>query len=311
MPGAEGPWRTYARMRSLRTPKHLTGPDLGIPSLTPRAWYEARHGSEAWAALGKISRHDWADYLGFRRARDRRGRDAQGRRRRSRARRPGPRARAPALCAKPAARSKPLSRPHRGARDRHRRRRALGDAAGAARGARARQVGAHGEIPSISPASPAGAFLVVGGGASAFDNAAEALEHGAASRHRAGAAHRAAARQPQSLDGIRRVPAPLRRSRRRVALALHAAHLRDEPASAAGDPGNRCTTLPCFSVVTGAGIEAARRRSRRDRAGDARLAPFAATSSSPASASRRGGRARGAELAAARPQHSPLRGVDR
>src|SRR5262245_10976500 len=28
----EGPWRTFARMLTLRTPKHLTGPDWGIPS---------------------------------------------------------------------------------------------------------------------------------------------------------------------------------------------------------------------------------------------------------------------------------------
>src|ERR1700729_983626 len=27
--GMEGPWRTFARMVTLRTPKHLTGPDLG------------------------------------------------------------------------------------------------------------------------------------------------------------------------------------------------------------------------------------------------------------------------------------------
>ena len=31
--GAEGPWITFARMHTLRTPKAVTGPDLGIPSL--------------------------------------------------------------------------------------------------------------------------------------------------------------------------------------------------------------------------------------------------------------------------------------
>ncbi len=40
-----GPWLNFARMRTLRTPKHVTGPDLGVPSLTPRAWYEAQHGA--------------------------------------------------------------------------------------------------------------------------------------------------------------------------------------------------------------------------------------------------------------------------
>lgn len=34
--GHEGPWITYARMATLRTPKYLTGPDLSIPSLTFR-----------------------------------------------------------------------------------------------------------------------------------------------------------------------------------------------------------------------------------------------------------------------------------
>ena len=32
--GHEGPWASFARMQTLRTPKTLTGPDLGIPSLT-------------------------------------------------------------------------------------------------------------------------------------------------------------------------------------------------------------------------------------------------------------------------------------
>ena len=32
--GLEGPWITYARMVTLRTPKALTGLDYGMPSLT-------------------------------------------------------------------------------------------------------------------------------------------------------------------------------------------------------------------------------------------------------------------------------------
>jgi FAD-dependent urate hydroxylase len=40
-----GPWLNFARMPTLRTPKYLTGPDLGIANLTPRAWYEAQHGA--------------------------------------------------------------------------------------------------------------------------------------------------------------------------------------------------------------------------------------------------------------------------
>ncbi|MCL5500885.1 NAD(P)/FAD-dependent oxidoreductase [Escherichia coli] len=59
----EGPWATTARMETLRSPKHLTGPALDIPSLTFRAWYEAQFGLEAWDALDKIPRLQWAAYL--------------------------------------------------------------------------------------------------------------------------------------------------------------------------------------------------------------------------------------------------------
>ena len=71
--GQEGPWDTYARMLTLRSPKHLTGPDLGVPSMTFRAWYEAQHGdgeqshfdpaTPGWAGLHKVGRVDWRDYL--------------------------------------------------------------------------------------------------------------------------------------------------------------------------------------------------------------------------------------------------------
>ena len=63
--GREGPWMTFARMEMLRTPKHLTGPDLGVASLTFRAWYEAQHGAAAWEQLFRISRPDWQAYLGW------------------------------------------------------------------------------------------------------------------------------------------------------------------------------------------------------------------------------------------------------
>lgn len=61
--GDEGPWATFARMETLRSPKQLTGPDLGIPSLTFRRWYEAQHGAAGWEALYKIPRVIWRDYL--------------------------------------------------------------------------------------------------------------------------------------------------------------------------------------------------------------------------------------------------------
>ncbi len=60
--GDEGPWST-ARMATLRSPKFLSGPDIGVPSLTPRAWYEAVHGAAAWDALGRIERTEWIQYL--------------------------------------------------------------------------------------------------------------------------------------------------------------------------------------------------------------------------------------------------------
>lgn len=60
-----GPWLNYARMRTLRTPKYLTGPDLGLPSLTPRAYYEAQFGEGSWEELGLIPKELWASYLGW------------------------------------------------------------------------------------------------------------------------------------------------------------------------------------------------------------------------------------------------------
>ena len=59
----EGPWATTARMETLRSPKELTGPALGLPLLTFRAWFESQWGDTAWAALDKIPRLQWMDYL--------------------------------------------------------------------------------------------------------------------------------------------------------------------------------------------------------------------------------------------------------
>jgi hypothetical protein len=61
--GLEGPWDTYARMITLRTPKELNPIDFGIPALTYRAWWEAQHGAAGWDAVGKIARGDWMAYL--------------------------------------------------------------------------------------------------------------------------------------------------------------------------------------------------------------------------------------------------------
>ena len=63
--GKEGPWKDFARMVTLRTPKHVTGPDLGLPNLTFQAWYEAQWGESGWTALKLIPKELWADYLAW------------------------------------------------------------------------------------------------------------------------------------------------------------------------------------------------------------------------------------------------------
>jgi FAD-dependent urate hydroxylase len=60
-----GVWLTSARMHKLRTPKTLPGPELGLPGLGFRAWYEGRYGAAAYDALDRIPRLDWAAYLNW------------------------------------------------------------------------------------------------------------------------------------------------------------------------------------------------------------------------------------------------------
>jgi cation diffusion facilitator CzcD-associated flavoprotein CzcO len=61
--GAEGPWGTYARMATLRTQKEVGGIELGVASASFRAWYEVQHGRRAWDALYKIPTELWHQYL--------------------------------------------------------------------------------------------------------------------------------------------------------------------------------------------------------------------------------------------------------
>lgn len=61
--GLEGPWMTHARMVTLRTLKFLTGPDLGLPSLTFRVWHEAQYGKRSWEDLVRIPKDEWMRYL--------------------------------------------------------------------------------------------------------------------------------------------------------------------------------------------------------------------------------------------------------
>ncbi|MBK3801102.1 SidA/IucD/PvdA family monooxygenase [Azospirillum brasilense] len=61
--GREGVWESTARMQTLRSVKTLPGPELGLPGLTFRSWYEAAFGADAYAVLGRIPRTVWADYV--------------------------------------------------------------------------------------------------------------------------------------------------------------------------------------------------------------------------------------------------------
>ncbi|NTX33872.1 NAD(P)/FAD-dependent oxidoreductase [Myxococcus sp. CA033] len=60
-----GPWKTFARMHTLRTPKHLTGPDHNLPNLCFQSWFEAQYGEAAWTSLERIPKELWADFLGW------------------------------------------------------------------------------------------------------------------------------------------------------------------------------------------------------------------------------------------------------
>jgi cation diffusion facilitator CzcD-associated flavoprotein CzcO len=61
--GQEGVWEHFARMSELRTPKQQVGIEFGQPSLSVRAWHEARYGAAAWESFTRIPRQDWMAYL--------------------------------------------------------------------------------------------------------------------------------------------------------------------------------------------------------------------------------------------------------
>ncbi|MDN5719730.1 NAD(P)-binding domain-containing protein [Corynebacterium sp.] len=58
-----GCWTRYARMHTLRSPKNMKGIELDIPSLHTGRWFEAKYGVEAWAATDLTPREDWNEYL--------------------------------------------------------------------------------------------------------------------------------------------------------------------------------------------------------------------------------------------------------
>ncbi|CAB4704579.1 MAG: SidA/IucD/PvdA family monooxygenase [Actinobacteria bacterium] len=60
---ATGPWASYARMHTLRTPKDALWPAWGVPAATPRAWFTATHGRAAWEELVQLPTSGWRDFL--------------------------------------------------------------------------------------------------------------------------------------------------------------------------------------------------------------------------------------------------------
>lgn len=63
--GKEGVWGTFARMSHLRTPKATIGIDGGIPSLSAPAFYRAKYGEAAWNSIDRIERTRWMEFLSW------------------------------------------------------------------------------------------------------------------------------------------------------------------------------------------------------------------------------------------------------
>lgn len=61
--GLEGPWLKWARMHTLRSAKELHGPDAGYAAASFRRWYTAQHGEAGWNDLDLIPRVVWSEYL--------------------------------------------------------------------------------------------------------------------------------------------------------------------------------------------------------------------------------------------------------
>ncbi|SMG46539.1 NAD(P)-binding domain-containing protein [Agreia pratensis] len=61
--GQAGPWATYARMKTLRTPKNVPWPTWGIPAASPRSWFESVFGADAWRNLTYYPTSHWHAFL--------------------------------------------------------------------------------------------------------------------------------------------------------------------------------------------------------------------------------------------------------
>jgi cation diffusion facilitator CzcD-associated flavoprotein CzcO len=66
--GQEGVWDHFARMQELRTPKYQNGADFGQPGLSVQTWFQTKYGRDAWDRINRIPRQDWMDYLRWYRA---------------------------------------------------------------------------------------------------------------------------------------------------------------------------------------------------------------------------------------------------
>lgn len=62
---SDSAWRARARMRTLRTAKSISGPELGNAALSFRAWFESQYGSADFDDLDRIATSDWAQYLSW------------------------------------------------------------------------------------------------------------------------------------------------------------------------------------------------------------------------------------------------------
>lgn len=62
-PSDVGCWARYARMHTLRSPKHMKGIELDVPALHVQSWFEAKYGADAWEETRLIPRLDWNEYL--------------------------------------------------------------------------------------------------------------------------------------------------------------------------------------------------------------------------------------------------------
>ena len=62
-PGREGVWETFARMTHLRTPKATVGIEGGVPALAAPSFYRAAFGEVDWAAIERIERPRWMAFL--------------------------------------------------------------------------------------------------------------------------------------------------------------------------------------------------------------------------------------------------------